>query len=446
MQKGPDDEDGWATDEKLEDKFKCGRDGDHLMGIPFECDLCHFRNLNLRDPDPQSPKDSYTLMAIRRASLDSFWSRERSTVGANLSRLVLDYERSTNAYSMQCPLPVLGNKELKDRVGMGLVLMMLEASKREGQYGPNIQYDTVRKTMSWMNNAHQAGQNAADAEVLTNQETNFHIIKAPFASRWRERASLGMKRRMGVYRKQNEPLTMKLLLEILRQAEADWLAAAGRPKERKRIKELACYLIVGFMLSLRGEEVPLVSLQGLIEHWAAGRKPAQGVPPHIMIPLQGKFKGEQNTRWHLVPIAENCASGVPSRKWLARMLQRRVQEKKPSGNYSGPFFAKKNGKRATISDHDPLFKDYLTRLRLSEGEKFFHKGVRIEDYSLRRSLRRGSTGHATNQNIPGPIIDEVNRWRKKESARGGEANVPLRQVYTTVMQTLPARLEYSKRL
>ena len=126
---------------------------------------------------------------------------------------------------------------------------------------------------------------------------------------------------MGVYRKQNEPLTMKLLLEILRQAEADWLASADRPKERKRVEELACYLIVGFMLSLRGEEVPLVSLQGLIEHWAAGRKPAQGVPPHIMIPLQGKFKGEQNTRWHLVPIAENCASGVPSRKWLARMLQ-----------------------------------------------------------------------------------------------------------------------------
>ena len=55
------------------------------MGIPFECDLCHFRNLNLRDPDPQSPKDNYTLMAIRRASLDSFWSRERSIVGANLS-------------------------------------------------------------------------------------------------------------------------------------------------------------------------------------------------------------------------------------------------------------------------------------------------------------------------------------------------------------------------
>ena len=83
---------------------------------------------------------------------------------------------------------------------------------------------------------------------------------------------------------------------------------------------------------------------------------------------------------------------------------------------------------------------------MSEGEKFFHKGVQIEDYSLRRSLRRGLTGHATNQNIPSEIIDEVNRWQKKESARGGAATVPLRQVYTTVLQTLPARLEYSKRL
>ena len=25
--------------------YQCGRNGDHLMGVPFECDLCSFRNI-----------------------------------------------------------------------------------------------------------------------------------------------------------------------------------------------------------------------------------------------------------------------------------------------------------------------------------------------------------------------------------------------------------------
>ena len=30
--------------------YRAGRNGDHLMGVPFECDMCHFRNMNKRDP------------------------------------------------------------------------------------------------------------------------------------------------------------------------------------------------------------------------------------------------------------------------------------------------------------------------------------------------------------------------------------------------------------
>jgi hypothetical protein len=28
-------------------EFRTARDGNHLMGVPFECDLCHFRNVSL---------------------------------------------------------------------------------------------------------------------------------------------------------------------------------------------------------------------------------------------------------------------------------------------------------------------------------------------------------------------------------------------------------------
>jgi hypothetical protein len=32
------------------DRYRCGRDGDHLMGVPFKCDLCLFQNVCGRQP------------------------------------------------------------------------------------------------------------------------------------------------------------------------------------------------------------------------------------------------------------------------------------------------------------------------------------------------------------------------------------------------------------
>ena len=41
---------------------KC-RNGDHLMGIPFEYVLCHFRNMNYQDPLlPCDPNNAFTLV------------------------------------------------------------------------------------------------------------------------------------------------------------------------------------------------------------------------------------------------------------------------------------------------------------------------------------------------------------------------------------------------
>ena len=44
VQKTLDKEEDLETEVNLSDRFQVGRVGDHLMGIPFECNLCHFRN------------------------------------------------------------------------------------------------------------------------------------------------------------------------------------------------------------------------------------------------------------------------------------------------------------------------------------------------------------------------------------------------------------------
>ena len=53
----------------------------------FQCDLCHFLNMNGRDPSKGSDKDERLIISIRRASLDAFWSIETVTVRGDLNML-----------------------------------------------------------------------------------------------------------------------------------------------------------------------------------------------------------------------------------------------------------------------------------------------------------------------------------------------------------------------
>jgi hypothetical protein len=57
-----------------QNRYWCGQDGDHLMGVPFKCNLCSFWNMVGRDPDRANKRDEFTLRAIRRMLLDVMWA------------------------------------------------------------------------------------------------------------------------------------------------------------------------------------------------------------------------------------------------------------------------------------------------------------------------------------------------------------------------------------
>ena len=50
-----------------------------------------------------------------------------------------------------------------------------------------------------------------------------------------------------------------------------------------------CFILIGFGAGLRGEEVPLVLVGGLLHFWDETKRESN---PYIMITLYGKFKGE----------------------------------------------------------------------------------------------------------------------------------------------------------
>ena len=76
--------------------------------------------------------------------------------------------------------------------------------------------------------------------------------------------------------------------------------------------------------------------------------------------------------------------------------------------------------------------------------EFFTTGVFIENFSLRRSLRRGATTEAEKKNVDTAAIELINRCRKREATRGTEAGLLMRQVYTQVSRAVVESLRFSQ--
>jgi hypothetical protein len=122
-------------------RYRSGRDGNHLMGLPFECNLCSFRNFCGRQPVFKDKRDQFTLTCIQRVQLDVMWAREPHTVASNWAHIKADYQMVANNLSVlpHALLPPLGCKEIKDRVGMAAALATLLMSLRPGRNATNIQ-------------------------------------------------------------------------------------------------------------------------------------------------------------------------------------------------------------------------------------------------------------------------------------------------------------------
>ena len=63
----------------MESQYEVGRNGYHML-TRFQCDICHFRNINGRSPEVSNLKDKTLLETIQRESLDAFWSRGAETI------------------------------------------------------------------------------------------------------------------------------------------------------------------------------------------------------------------------------------------------------------------------------------------------------------------------------------------------------------------------------
>ena len=235
------------------------------MGVPFECDLCSFRNVVGRDPDDTDARDEFTLTAIRRVLLDVMWAREPDTVASNWSRSRRDFDMAVTNLSLNYHtlLPVLGNPRVGDRVGMGVALTTVLASLRPGKNAAYVQFDTIRKTQTWYANAYDAGENFSCETVVGLDQKKQYVSTGHTFGKWFSRFMRGARLCMGMVRRQNEALTSNLVMGICAEADKLW-ARARTDIKRLEMEDAVCFMLIAFGAGLRGEEVPLVSLEGLL--------------------------------------------------------------------------------------------------------------------------------------------------------------------------------------
>jgi hypothetical protein len=441
----PTDEDGIAVEIKEDkDRFKYGRAGDGFM-TTFQCDVCHFRNLQGRDPDAGGGKDRLLLRFIRRASLDSLWSRSANTVDGNLAELrKLFGKANLLGINDERMFPAMGPFAVRDDCGMGVAVCSLARSMDPGKNEQFVQFSTVRRLRSCYSNMWHASLQGGLDSVAVRDMTKLIQTSCPTNGAWYERFNLGMHSRMGDMVIQDRALASDVMMELMREFEVDWskLAPANERKEQEEVLFPALFSILSFLGGLRGEEMPMADLAGMRNHFVSGTQHSDPAKRHVVLALLGRFKGETGEKYHLMPLSVQTESGFRVDVWVGRMIQwYEVQ-----GVNRGPVFRRVNGKRARGGDYEPGILERLERVQERRPDLIPLEVNLLEEFGVRRSFRRGSNSEALARGVSGPDIDANNRWRVFEKAGGKRPSLQMRQHYADVRIMLDSLLRYSRAL
>jgi hypothetical protein len=103
------------VNEEDAERFCVAIPGDHLF-CQFQCELCHFRNIQRRSPmyGMGVLDDSELTRCLQRVSLETFSSRKLTTISQNLSKINRALQIAYESGLKTPPAPELGRWRLED--------------------------------------------------------------------------------------------------------------------------------------------------------------------------------------------------------------------------------------------------------------------------------------------------------------------------------------------
>lgn len=428
----------WKTKQRRPDDYLVGRKGEHLM-IPFECDYCIFRKLQGRIPLDEKVEDQVLLDFIRRANLDACWSRARSTVEGNAKKADMmcqfaDELNLSGLFVHSRGVPTW------DYCGYQIAIIMLRYSLRQGKYDSHLQIESVRKLRSVYSNFIRCSPDSiANQYVLQNAKGQYQRLTNDICgSLWFTRFMEGMRKRMGYVSKPNKTLRQPLLRKLLEMTDLRIRAEVDNVEERDKWVVFNTYVVISYVISLRGSEGFLLDLGRLRSLWSNGKG------SYVTIPLFGKFKTEDNEACHLIPCSETTGSGIN----LRHVLNRLIVSKQQLGIVNGPGISDNKGFVIDPAAIDEMLHEILCEL-FNEHPTLFPPGIENENdikegYQCFRTFRRSSVTRATEMKVSKSDKDIVNRWRMEKDANGNKVNLEMHQHYTNFDDLLLPFLRYTK--
>ena len=419
-------------------RFMVARDGDMLCS-PFQCDHCWFINLKKEEPVDRSYEHQRLLGYIRRVNLDLFWSRERATV-ANTLGSVRKGMKMSEELGLKPQNICLGPWPVDDNQGFQTAIEMLRASQKEGRNDKAyVQFDTVRKIRSSYSTIHENSANGgASLPCFKGDHGNTFVMNnGSTDTRLFRKFMLGLERRMGRF--QNMGISVEVLVAMMENYKIK-LVDRGSTNDRKRmIIMCATAYVILFCGALRGGEVLLVEGSELVRRLAEGRNHLK--LPHVVVPLMGRFKGENGERNLMLCLVRVTKNGIQIRRWVERLGNLLTVENR--SKWSGPAFCDDDG---MVLERWKMNAELYKALNKVQAERpdLISNDVNIDEtYSIHRSFRRGATTRAREAKVPKDVIELNNRWSKVQRKSGGMPRLPMTELYTEIKQALASFLRFS---
>jgi hypothetical protein len=191
---------------------------------------------------------------------------------------------------------------------MGLAVCILIRTLDPGRSEELIQFSTARYLRSAYSSVyHASARHQQGMAVMAQGTTRTWVTDCPSYSYWFERFMRGVHKHMGEEVHSDFALSIRVLHKVLGHLDQEW-STANNMEKCKDVVEIACFFVLTFCLGLCGEEVVKMDIAGFLTYFDAGKNHAEH--PHVMVTLLGRFKGETEERWHLLPIVWRTRTGI----------------------------------------------------------------------------------------------------------------------------------------
>lgn len=443
------DEEGnpWHKQTERRDRIQYGTAGAHAV-MPFQCECCWMQVLEGRTPEVG---DELLVACIRRVNLDAMTGKSRDTILQHIGRIrrVLGFNekyRKTPSFAPRGPLPG------KDLMGMGTALdMIIYSLESPGRNEKFVQFDTLRQIRSTATKNYESSpQGISEGMCFSRGTGKVRMTECPTQSEFFGDFLSGLEYRMGVTSKANLPVSIRVIVELLKRIKSDAAGLVER-NEADQLYKFGAFAAVCTAGSLRGCEGFLADLAGLIRNINKGKHGS--VPdklkeefdedvaeklPHVVICLLGRVKSETGEDTHQIGVANTTRSGIEVRWWIEKLIEICRHE----GRRSGPAFATPEGKLASSMEFNVLFRKYLEEIQ-SETTLIEDKIVVKEAFGISRTFRKTAEARATRAGISAKVQDKMNRWKSIENADGKKPRHNMRDLYAGVLAQMPTTWRYS---